>query len=198
MLASKLLAVLFIAAAGAVLLGKSFLSQEQPTARETDAGLEQGASKAQPPKPESGGSLALLPAEQRSGPAGQQTTDAKAASPPPAAQPAQSSIVKPLTGNKLSACLRSGKPTLADFGSGWCRECKRHSPVLDQAATAFRDKANVVYVSVEDYADIARRYRVATIPSQIFFDAKGKEASRHIGFMSLEEITKEFTRLGVK
>ena len=194
MLASRLLVALFIAAASAVLVGKTLLSQEQPTTREPQVRVEQGASTAQPPNPESGSSLALLPAEQPTGPAAQQTAQVEAPSP----LPSQTPKAKPLTGNKLSACLRNGKPTLADFGSGWCAECKRQAPVLNEAAARSQGKANVVYVSVEDYADIARRHRVVTIPCQIFFDAKGKEASRHIGFMSLEEITKEFTRLGVK
>jgi thioredoxin 1 len=36
------------------------------------------------------------------------------------------------------------------------------------------------------------------IPTQIFFNAQGKEVKRHIGFMDKADIVKELKALGVK
>jgi len=36
------------------------------------------------------------------------------------------------------------------------------------------------------------------IPTQIFFDAKGKESGRHIGFLDRGPIIDTFKKLGVK
>jgi thioredoxin 1 len=40
-------------------------------------------------------------------------------------------------------------------------------------------------------------YRVKMIPTQIFYDARGKELYRHIGFMSKEDILKKLEQLNL-
>ncbi len=45
---------------------------------------------------------------------------------------------------------------------------------------------------------IAQDYRVQMIPTQIFFDAKGKEVKRHMGFMEKADILKELKAAGLK
>ena len=195
--ARPILIGLFVVAAVIVLVGKGLVSKEPPDPGAPVTRVQERAPTTQPraEPPEGAPTWSGRSAQQ---PAPPEAPKADVAKQPTAVAPAKLPAVKPLTGNKLSACLKSGKPTLADFGSGWCAECKRQAPVLDEAATRFQGRANVVFVSVDDYADLARRYRVATIPCQILFDAKGQEASRHIGFMPLEAIAAELTRLGVK
>jgi len=104
----------------------------------------------------------------------------------------------PLPGSKLAECLKSGRPTMADFGKGWCVPCKMMVPVLKQAAQDYWGKANIVFVELDEYADLGRGYRIATMPTQIFFDAKGKEVKRHMGYMGTEDIERELATLGVK
>ena len=41
------------------------------------------------------------------------------------------------------------------------------------------------------------RYGIKTIPTQIFFDASGKELFRHVGFMSKADILKKWSELGI-
>jgi thioredoxin 1 len=104
----------------------------------------------------------------------------------------------PLPGSKLADCLKSGRPTLADFGKEWCEPCKAMVPVLKQAAQDYRGKASIVFVNLEEYPDLDRQYRIAAMPTQIFFDGKGKEIKRHMGYMSAEEVARELAALGVK
>jgi len=104
----------------------------------------------------------------------------------------------PLPGSKLAACLKSGRPTMADFGKGWCVPCKMMVPVLKQAAQDYWGKANIVFVELDEYADLGRGYRIATMPTQIFFNAKGEEVSHHMGYMGTEDIERELATLGVK
>ena len=109
-----------------------------------------------------------------------------------------SSEAGPLPGTELAAVLRSGRPTMADFGKGWCQPCKAMVPVLERAARQYKGKANVVFVDMEAYPAIAAAHRINVMPTQIFFDAAGKEVARHIGFMPNEDINRELTKAGVK
>jgi len=136
--------------------------------------------------------------------AGQPTSGKQGSAPsvdPRSAQSTAASDKKPegpLPGSKLAECLKSGRPTMADFGKGWCVPCKMMVPVLKQAAQDYWGKANIVFVELDEYADLGRGYRIATMPTQIFFNAKGEEVSRHMGYMGTEDIEHELAALEVK
>lgn len=104
------------------------------------------------------------------------------------------------SGNQLTiqAALASGRPTLVDFGARSCIPCKKMAPILEQLEKEYKGRANVIFVDVWQDNKIGGQYRVQMIPTQIFFDAKGKEAGRHIGFMDRQPIIDTFTKLGVK
>jgi thioredoxin 1 len=111
----------------------------------------------------------------------------------PAAKTTRSDV---LTGADLAACLKSGKPTLVDFGEDWCEQCKKQAPVLEETATKYRGRANVVFVNTKTYAEIGRAYGIAAIPTQILFDAKGREVSRHVGYAPPEDLAKALAKVG--
>ena len=113
----------------------------------------------------------------------------------PAAQKKQDG---PLPGSQLEKCLKSGRPTMADFGRGWCKPCKAMVPILKRAAQDYRGKANIVFVELGDYMHLARKYRIAVMPEQIFFDAKGKEVARHLGYIDNQGIDSQFAKMKVK
>lgn len=126
---------------------------------------------------------------------------AKSSPPPPAAAEAAAPAAKTitsdvLTGADLAACLKNGKPTVVDFGEDWCEQCKKQAPVLEETATKYRGKANVVFVNTKTYADIGRAYDIVAIPTQIFFDAKGDEVGRHVGYSPPEDLAKELAKVG--
>ena len=72
------------------------------------------------------------------------------------------------------------------------------APILEQLEKEYKGRANVIFVDVWQDNKIGGSYRVQMIPTQIFFDAKGKESSRHIGFLDRQPIIDTFTKLGVK
>ncbi|MBN1458165.1 MAG: thioredoxin family protein [Armatimonadetes bacterium] len=109
----------------------------------------------------------------------------------------QEQIVEPLPGSQLAAALASGKPTMVDFGAGWCQACKMMDPVLKQSAKKYRGTANIVYVDTDKFPQIARDHHITAIPTQIFFDSSGKEANRHMGYWPIEEVAKQLAALGV-
>lgn len=98
----------------------------------------------------------------------------------------------------IRQALASGRPTLIDFGAAFCIPCKRMKPILDSLKTEYAGRANVIFVDIKQERDMASRYRIMIMPTQVFYDAKGKEVKRHMGFMDKPEIISEFKALGVK
>ncbi|NIM04579.1 MAG: thioredoxin fold domain-containing protein [Armatimonadetes bacterium] len=104
----------------------------------------------------------------------------------------------PLPGSALAECLQNGFPTMADFGLGTCETCKQMAPVLHQAAIDYVGKANVLFIELDKYPNLAHQYGIAMMPTEIFFDGSGKEVYRRMGYMGREEIDSRMAEAGVK
>ncbi|NJD38043.1 MAG: thioredoxin family protein [Geobacter sp.] len=113
---------------------------------------------------------------------------------------ASSALAELPSGNQASiqAALSSGRPTLVDFGARSCIPCKKMAPILEQLEKEYKGRANVIFIDVWQDNKIGGNYRVQMIPTQIFFDARGKETGRHIGFMDRQPIIDTLGKLGVK
>lgn len=98
----------------------------------------------------------------------------------------------------IRVALASGKPTVADFGARTCIPCKKMAPILEELNRELKGKANVTFTDVWASPGIAQDYRVQMIPTQIFFDAKGKEVTRHMGFMDKADILNTLKKAGLK
>ena len=102
------------------------------------------------------------------------------------------------TATNVNQSLSSGKPTVIDLGARTCVQCKKMAPILESLANEYRGKAGVLFIDVHRDNASAGRFRVQMIPTQIFFDAKGREVKRHIGFMDKAAIVKELKAAGLK
>lgn len=98
----------------------------------------------------------------------------------------------------INQALASGKPALIDVGARYCIPCKRMAPILESLATEYRGKAGVLFIDVNESQAAPKRFRVQMIPTQIFFDGRGKEVKRHMGFMEKADIVKELKALGAR
>jgi len=77
-------------------------------------------------------------------------------------------------------------------------QCKAMDPVLEKLREEFKGKLQVDFMDIWKNSKEAEKYKVQSIPTQIFFDANGKELYRHIGFISEEDILKKWKELGEK
>lgn len=98
----------------------------------------------------------------------------------------------------VNQALSAGKPTVIDLGARTCIPCKKMAPILESLSGEYRGKANVLFIDVHEDQVAATRFKVQMIPTQIFFNSKGKEIKRHIGFMDKADIIKELKAAGVK
>lgn len=89
-------------------------------------------------------------------------------------------------------------PKLVDVGAGKCIPCKKMAPILEELKKEYTGKLDVVFVDVWKEEKEADKYKINLIPTQIFFDAAGKEVYRHEGFFSKADILSKWKELGVE
>ena len=65
--------------------------------------------------------------------------------------------------------LSSSKPVLVDFWAEWCGPCRQVSPILDQIATEYADKIEIVKVNVDEEPHLAAEYKITGIPAMKVF-----------------------------
>ena len=88
-------------------------------------------------------------------------------------------------------------PRLLDLGADKCIPCKMMAPILEELRREYEGRFNVVFIDVWKDPSAGREYGVRIIPTQIFFDAAGKELFRHEGFFSKEDILGKWKEFGV-
>ena len=88
-------------------------------------------------------------------------------------------------------------PRLLDLGATKCAACKAMAPVLANLNKEYAGRMRVEFIDVWENEDASKTYRVEIIPTQIFFDADGKELFRHTGFFGKEDILAKWKELGV-
>lgn len=88
-------------------------------------------------------------------------------------------------------------PKLVDLGAKKCIPCKMMAPVLEELKKEYAGRMDVVFIDVWENNSAIGQYRISTIPTQVFYDASGKELYRHEGFYSKEDILAKWKELGV-
>lgn len=88
-------------------------------------------------------------------------------------------------------------PRLVDVGADKCIPCIMMAPILEELKKEYAGVLDVEFVDVWKNPQDAKQYGVRGIPTQIFYDANGKELKRHLGFISKQGILDEFQTLGI-
>lgn len=91
-----------------------------------------------------------------------------------------------------------GMVTMIDLGAKKCIPCKMMAPIMEKMEKKYDGRAAIIFIDVWEHREQASRFGIRAIPTQIFYDADGKEVSRHVGFMSEDDIVKTLSQLGVK
>ena len=89
-------------------------------------------------------------------------------------------------------------PKLIDLGADKCIPCKAMAPILDELKKEYENRMEVQFIDVWKHPEDAEKFHIQLIPTQIFFDADGKERFRHEGFFSKEDILAKWKELGAE
>lgn len=98
------------------------------------------------------------------------------------------------TDNFETEVLGSDVPVLVDFWATWCMPCRMLAPVIEEIASENEGKIKVGKikvgkVNVDENPDLARKYRVMSIPTVLVFK-NGELTATSVGVDSKENILK--------
>lgn len=91
------------------------------------------------------------------------------------------------TQNFETEVLQSELPVLVDFFASWCGPCKMMAPLVEKMAEKYEGKMKIGKLDVDEDMEIAQKYRVASIPTFIFFK-NGEAVETFVGGMSASEL----------
>ncbi len=83
---------------------------------------------------------------------------------------------------------------VVDFWAAWCGPCKMFAPVLDQIAEANLPDVKVGKVNVDEQPELARQFKVMTIPTVVIFK-DGKAETTSVGVKPKKEVLEMIERL---
>jgi len=76
--------------------------------------------------------------------------------------------------------------TIIDFSATWCMPCRMLAPILEQVADN-RTDVNFFNLDIDENEDIAKRYRIFSVPTLMAFK-QGKMIDSLVGLNSFDEI----------
>ncbi|MFR3385681.1 MAG: thioredoxin [Lachnospiraceae bacterium] len=82
--------------------------------------------------------------------------------------------------------LQAKEPVLVDFWASWCESCQMVGPVVEEVAGEVTD-AKICKVDVDDQPELARQFRVMSIPTLMVFK-DGQAVKREVGAKSKAEL----------
>ena len=97
-------------------------------------------------------------------------------------------MAKVVTNENFSDIISGSVPVVVDFWATWCGPCRALAAVVEEVASEYEGKAEIVKCNVDDCEEIAAQYSIRSIPTLIFFK-DGKAVDRLVGAVPKYEIT---------
>lgn len=98
----------------------------------------------------------------------------------------------------FSKVPEKGKITMIDLGAKKCIPCKMMAPIMVKLEKAYEGRADIVFIDVWENQQQGPRFKIRAIPTQIFFNEKGEEVYRHVGFLDEKSIVEQMTKMGIE
>ena len=98
------------------------------------------------------------------------------------------SLVHITKDNFDSIVNQNEKPVLVDFWAPWCGPCQMIGPIIEEIA-AEQDDVIIAKVNVDDEMELAKKFRIVSIPTVIVMK-NGEKVASSLGYKPKDEILK--------
>ena len=112
--------------------------------------------------------------------------------------PGSSSASPPPPDELVSLAKSAGKPVIADFGLGFCMQCRKQAETLERVRKTYGEKVTIRMVNAVKEQALMSRYEVEMVPTLLFIDAAGNVVLKKVGPMGYGAIRDQLSRMGVK
>jgi thioredoxin 1 len=89
-----------------------------------------------------------------------------------------------LPANAETSRLPSYSGTVLVLTSPSCSPCRQLNPVLEDLKSQYGRSVNIVSWNIKQYPGMVEMFNLKGVPTLIFFDARGQETSRHLGYLA--------------
>ena len=90
-----------------------------------------------------------------------------------------------------TANAKNDLPQVIVFSTPMCGECKKMSPVVEQAKQNYKNKINIIKINAADNQPstekLVRQHRIYLVPTIVYIDKDGNVINRTEGSMSYEQ-----------
>lgn len=112
---------------------------------------------------------------------------------------AETALASSPAADELVALAKTGgKPVIADFGLGFCMQCKKQAETLERVRKAYGGKVAIRMVNAVKEQALMSRYEVEVVPTLLFIDDAGNVVLKKVGPMGYDAIRDQLSRMGVK
>jgi thioredoxin 1 len=115
----------------------------------------------------------------------------------PASTATERHAISPLSPTELEAALKAGTWLIVEFGGEHCIPCRAMQPILQDLQVALGSKAKVHNFWIQENPEVARRFKIMLMPTQVVFNPKGSEVLRHEGIFEAKDFHAALVKVGL-
>ncbi len=91
-----------------------------------------------------------------------------------------------INSNNFDEIINSEQMTVVDFSATWCMPCRMLKPILERVEEKLPE-IPFYNLDIDDSEDIAKRYRIFSVPTVVCFRA-GKKIDSIVGLNSFDDM----------